>query len=330
MLRVLCTLAALLALVSCTPRPPTPTPTTPPVTTTTQPPELRGWNLTARNSGLAPHGLTCAGLRPYDGPAKPARGARISDVSITVPLDLTAGDIVIERSCIQPTRTGDRLGYLVTTAVCGEDECTTPDAAGGVVIRDSEISGAAMPTSAISRSCAFDGAATLQRNLIHGMGSGICFRATGTTHPALAERNYVYGLRHHVEPDGAHHSAATVRDFRPADGRSVRFLNNRLDATIGTHVTAALFIQPTYSGYPIVALRAEGNLLAGESYNLVLEQSNGGYADVHAVGNRFAPAEGAYGPASRTGGSGWTTWQENRLHASTERHGVEGKLILAP
>lgn len=329
MLRVLYVLAVLLALVSCT-TPPSPPTTTTPTTTTSQPPALRGWDLTATNTGLAPHGLTCATLPAYDGPAKPARGARIHDVSITVPLDLTAGDIVIEKSCIQPTQTGDHNFYLVTTAVCGPDECTTPDAAGGVVIRDSEISGAAMPASAISRSCAFDGAATLQRNLIHGMGSGICFRATGTTHSAVAERNYVYGLRHHVEPDGAHHSAVTVRDFRPADGRSVRFLNNRLDATIGSHVTAALFIQPTYAGYPIVALRAEGNLFEGETYNLVLEQSNGDYSDVHAVSNRFAPADSAYGPTSRTGGAGWTTWQENRLHTTSERHGAEGKLIPAP
>lgn len=326
--RILCVLAALLALVSCT-TPPTPPTTTPPTTpTTTAPPEpLRGWQLTATNIGLAPHGLACATLRPYDGPPKPLRGARISNVSVTVPLDLSAGDIVIEKSCIQPTSTGDRLGYLVTNVVC-PDSCVTRPESGGIVIRDSEISGAAMPASAVASSCAFDGVATLQRNYIHSTGSGICFRATGEQHSALAEHNYVTGLRHAGD---AHHSAATVRDFVAAPGRSVKFINNRLDATIGTHVTAALFIQPTYRCCPIVGLRVEGNLLEGESYNLVLEESAGGYSDVHAVSNRFAPSEqGAYGPTSRTGGAGWTTWQDNRLHNSTERHGAEGKLIPAP
>jgi hypothetical protein len=333
MRRILAALAAITLIAGCTtttpPTPPTSTTTVAP-TTTAPPTLLRGWQLTATNVGLAPHGLACATLRPYDGPAKPLRGARISDVSITVPLDLSAGDIVIERSCIQPTRTGDRLWYLITNVVC-PDSCVTLPESGGVVIRDSEISGAALPAPAIARSCAFDGVATLQRNYIHSMGSGICFRATGDIHSALAEHNYVRGLRHHEEPDAAHHSATTVRDFVAAPGRSVRFINNRLDATIGTHVTAALFIQPTYRCCPIVGLRAEGNLLEGESYNLVLEESAGGYSDVHAIGNRFAPSErGAYGPTSRTGGPGWTTWQDNRLHNSTERHGAEGKLIPAP
>jgi hypothetical protein len=292
------------------------------------PGEPRGWDLTDNNTGLAPHRLNCDALPVYLGPAKPARGDRILEVRIEVPLDLSAGDIVIEKSCIRPTYTGDRLAYLVTNTTCLPDECTTLDESGGIVIRDSEINGLAMPAPAIAGSCAFDGVATLERNVIHGMGSGICFRATGTKHSAVATRNYVHGLRHAGD---AHHSAATVRDLRPAADRSVRFVGNRLDATIGTHVTAALFIQPTYAGYPIVGLRVEGNLFEGETYNLVLEQSAGGYSDVHAVGNRFAPAEqGAFGPASRTGGAGWTTWQDNRLHNTTERHGAEGVLIAAP
>lgn len=309
----------------------TTTTTSAPSTTTTPPPAvLRGWQLTTSNAGLAPHGLTCSGLRPYDGLAKPQRGARISNVRIAVPLDLSAGDIVIEKSCIQPAYTGDRNLYLITNMVCPGD-CTTRPESGGIFIRDSEISGAALPAQAVARSCAFDGVATLQRNLIHSTGTGICFRATGDVHSALAEHNYVRALRHFVEPDAAHHSAATVRDFVPSPGRSVRFINNRLDATIGTHVTAALFIQPTYRCCPIVNLRAEGNLFEGETYNLVLEQSAGGYRDVHAVNNRFAPTErGSYGPTSRTGGEGWKTWEENRLHHTTERYGAEGKLIPAP
>jgi hypothetical protein len=268
-----------------------------------------GWQLTAQNVGLAPHGLTCASLPLYIGPAKPLGGNTISGYRIEQSLDLSNGNILIEKSCIKPNATGYHNSFLVTTTVCSGNGCSATTA-GNVTIRDSEITADHLSAGAIAKSCAFLGVATLQRNYMHGMGSGICFFETGTVHSALAEQNYVRGLR---SAGDSHNEAATIRDFRNATGRTVKFLNNRLDCSSGNE-TGGLFIQPTW--LPIYNVTIQGNYLEGGGYNLYLERtSNATYGNVRAINNRFRPT--GWGPAATPSGPGYAEWRDNYRYSST-------------
>lgn len=297
----------------------TTTTTTAPPTTTTQPPaDLMGWQLTAQNVGLAPHGLTCASLPLYIGPAKPLAGNTISGYRIEQPLDLSNGNLLIEKSCIKPSTTGYHNSFLVTTTVCSGNGCSATTA-GNVTIRDSEITADHLSAGTIAKSCAFLGVGTLQRNYMHGMGSGICFFETGTVHSALAEGNYVRGLR---SSGDSHNEAATIRDFRNATGRTVKFLNNRLDCSSGNE-TGGLFIQPTW--LPIYNVTIQGNYLEGGGYNLYLERTgNATYGNVRAVNNRFRPT--GWGPSATPSGPGYAEWRDNYRYDPT-RLNAQGSVV---
>lgn len=317
-----------------------PTTTTTAVTTTTQPPNpeppaLMGWQLTSTNVGLAPHGLTCAGLQPYLGPAKPAANTVISGKRIETGLDLSAGGVVVEKSCIKPKPgTQQAQGSMATTMFCHE-YCETGLPTGTrATIRDSEIDGSSLTNSAVAKACAFDGIADLMRNYMHDVGSGICIRTTdrnakagswsaNLSTSAVVSTNYVTRLRHYGD---AHHDGGTVRDFRKdsTNSRTLVFVNNRFDSQpINTTdwQTAAFFVQPTYSGYSINNVWLDGNLFEGRAYNLVLEQSSGGYSNVHSTNNRFRqPANcggGCYGYSAVTGGPGWSEWTGNYQYSAT-------------
>lgn len=313
------------------PTTPTPTTTTAPVTTTTtttvppttttstttqppQPPDsLKGWQLTYNNVGLAAHGLTCDGLEPYLGSLKPASGSVISNKRVTGPLDLSNGNITVEKSCIRPQSVGYHNAFLVTTTVCSGNSCSATQA-GNVVIKDSDIDASRLSATAIAKSCAFLGVGTLQRNRMYSMGSGICFFETGTVHSALAENNYVYGLR---SAGDSHNEAATIRDFRNAPGRTVKFLNNRLDCSSG-NATGGLFIQPTW--LPIHNGLVQGNYLEGEGYNLYLERTgNATYGNMQAIDNRFRPT--GWGPSATPSGPGWAVWRDNFRYDATKPDG---------
>jgi hypothetical protein len=278
-------------------------------------PGLRGWQLTSTNVGLAPHGLSCESLPAYTGSLKPASGARIGGARITGPLDLSNGDIIVEKSCIRPTSVGSHNGFLVTTTICTGNGCSaTP--VGKVIVRDSEIDASDLSASTIAASCAFLGVGTVQRNYMHGMGSGICFFETGTEFDALAEQNYVTDLR---AAGDSHNEAATIRDFRKnsANTRTVKFINNRLDCSSGNE-TGGLFIQPTW--LPIYNVTIEGNYLEGGGYNLYLEATgNATYGNVHSSNNRFRPT--GWGPSVVSSGPGWTTWSNNHLYDAMKPDG---------
>jgi hypothetical protein len=288
--------------------------TAPGAPTTPKPPTagMKGWELTADNIGLKPHGLSCDKLPAYTGPAKPARGAVLSKVRINVPLDLSNGDITVEKSCIRPEKVGYHNSFLITTTIC-EATCKATDV-GNVIVRDSEVDGSAMSATTIKGSCAFLGVGTVQRNYMHDMGSGICFFETGTKHSALAEQNYVRGLR---AADESHNDGATVRDFRDAPGRTAKFINNRIDCSTGRD-TGALFIQPTWVAIHNVFV--EGNYLEGGGYNLYLEQTaKASYGNVHATNNRFRPT--GWGPSTTSSGPGWVTFTDNYRYDSTKPDG---------
>jgi hypothetical protein len=294
------------------------TTTTPPVTTTTSTPPataLKGWELTATNIGLAPFGLSCDALPLYTGPAKPAAGTTISGVRIESALNMTAGNVTVEKSCIKPRNQGV-LGSLATTTVCPND-CNIGMPAGmKATIRDSEISGAFISASNIAGACAFDGVADIARTYIHDVGSGICFRETGLELSPVVENNYVHKLRHSGE---AHHDGATVRDFRKnsLNTRKLTWRGNRFDSTTntGTYQSGALFIQPTWSGYGIYNVWVQDNYLEGGGYNLTLEQSNGGNSNTHSINNRFRPTE--WGASTVSGSPGWSEWAGNYRYDPT-------------
>lgn len=332
--------------VTTTPPAVTTTTTVPPTTTTTTstPPAtaLKGWELTATNVGLAPFGLSCDTLPLYTGPAKPAAGTTITGKRIESALDLSAGNVTVEKSCIKPRNTGV-LGSLSSTTFC-HSYCENGLPAGTrATVRDSEFDGSYLSNANVAGSCAFDGIADLYRNYAHDVGSGLCFRATdrngktgswtaNLSTSAVVSGNYVTRLRHSGE---AHHDGGTVRDFRKDAGntRSIVFINNRFDSqpiNVTDWQTAAFVVQATYSGYSINNLWLDGNLLEGRAYNLTLEQAGGGYSNVHSTNNRFRQPDncngGCYGYSSVVGGPGWSEWTGNYLYSSTGQN-AQGQVV---
>jgi hypothetical protein len=305
----------------------------PPATTTPSAPatsspstSLMGWQLNANNVGLAPFGLKCSSLPRYTGSLTPAAGTHISGVRIVGHLDLRNGGIVVERSCIQPVvgaQGSSGTESIVSNFVCGRDSCPVISDR-TIIIRDSEIDATAAPASQIASACAFRGVGTLQRNYMHGMGSGICFYGTGTRHDAIAEQNYVTDLRSY---GSSHNEAATIRDLsrQQNPNRVARFTGNRLSIG-GSNVTAGLFIQPTSEN--IDTIRVDGNLIEGAGYNLFLNQpgSGGKYSDARATNNRFVST--GWGPSAVQGGSGWVQWSNNyRYNAAAS--GARGTAVSA-
>lgn len=256
-----------------TPPPTTPPPTTPPPTT-----GLKGWQLTPTSVGLAPHGLSCATLPEYNGPVsngnfKPAAGSVISGVRISRPMNLSNGNITIEKSCIKGNGIINGQGMVVTWEPDGCGNQCSP-ARGPVTIRDSEFDGSTISTQAVAYGCALHGLATLERNYVHDLGSGFCFVNTGNQYSGSMIGNYIHKLRGYGNPagTGSHNETGTIRDF-PTNvnpNRKIDVFNNYMDATgAGSNQTGAFFIQTIYGEIDNVYL--EGNLLQSGSYNLGLE-----------------------------------------------------------
>ncbi|NUP13140.1 MAG: hypothetical protein HOW73_44435, partial [Polyangiaceae bacterium] len=280
---------------------------------------LKGWELDASNVGLARVGLICDELPLYDGGTKPAAGTVVSEQRIESGIDLSNGDIVIERSCIRPASIGAGLPILTTT---NYDACTDagcPVASSMVTIRDCDIDGSALDDYESAFSTAFIGVGTLQRNYIHGMGSGIAIFNSGDSLDATIEGNYVTGLTAYGDPagDGNHSDGFTVRDFdtQSTPDRRLVVQNNRIDCSSGND-TGAFFIQ-TYGG-DIDQVKIEGNLLEGGGYQLVLSAGFGNAygANMSAVDNRLSGT--GYGPGYVADPPGWAAWEENYLHDASQ------------
>ncbi|WP_394823543.1 hypothetical protein [Pendulispora albinea] len=296
-------------------------------------PSPAGWELTTSNTGLARIGLECARLPLYAGPSKPPAGTIITEKRIATGLDLSAGNIVVERSCIRPTTIAKGLPVVTTTDndACRGDDC--PAAPTMVVIRDSEIDGTAVASATIAYSCAFLGIGTLERNDIHDVGSGICFFNTGDHLDAVARGNYVHHLRATGDPasTGSHNEGITIRDFetRLHPERRAIIRNNRFDSSSGND-TAAFFIQ-TYGG-DIDQVLLQGNLLEGQGYQLVLEAGfNHVYGRaLNAIDNRFSGTGYGIGYVERKGlPYGWALWQDNAMH-DPAKPAHRGQLVASP
>lgn len=265
-----------------------PPPTTPPPTTPPPASSLKGWQLTPTSVGLAPFGLSCDSLPEYSGPIsnghfKPAAGAVISQKRISRSMNLSNGNITIEKSCLK----GDKIingpqGMVVTW---DPDQCgsSCSPGRGPVTIRDSEFNGLNMTSRAVSAGCGFHGIAFLERNYVHDMGSGLCFVNTGSQYSGSMINNYIHKLRGWGDPEsgGSHNEAATIRDF-PTNvnpNRKIEIFNNYMDSKVYkdaddptrnmSNETGGLFIQTIYG--EIDNVNIEGNLFTGNAYNIGLE-----------------------------------------------------------
>lgn len=304
--KLLTALLMCVCLTGCGSRPPTTPEPTPEVVRDTP-----GWTVTADTVGLAPLGLSCDSLPVYTGPAKPDSGSTISGQLITNGLDLSAGGITIERSCIQPTSIGRGLPVLTTT----DNNTTFLPGSDPVIIRDSEIDGSRLSTEMAALSTGFIGIASVQRNYVHHLGSGIALFHSGTALDALVENNYVTDLLGWGDPatTGNHSDAFTIRDFSDAErpDRQALIRNNRFDCD-SPNPTGAFFIQ-AYAGR-IDNVTIQGNLLEGRGYQLGLEAKDSGYSNIKAIDNRFSGT--GFGAAYVTGGPGFASWQGNYVYAA--------------
>ncbi|TAH33656.1 hypothetical protein EYC59_04620 [Candidatus Saccharibacteria bacterium] len=288
---------------------------------------LYGWQLTAANTGLAAYGLNCASIPVYTGNSKPAAGTTISQKRFTGPLDLSAGNITIDKSCIQPTSVGQGLPTITTTDYnnCTNNGCAVTT--GLVTISNSEIDGSLLSAYDSAFTTAFIGIATLRNNYIHDMGSGIGLMNTGKQISVVVEGNYVTRLRAYGDggTTGNHSDGFTIRDFDASQNpaRTVVVQNNRFDCNSGND-TGAFFIQ-TYAGN-INNVTASGNLLEGGGYTMGLNQDFGNtYSNVKATNNRFAPT--GYGAAYVQGGTGWSVWTDNYRNDPTK---IDNKGAVVP
>jgi hypothetical protein len=260
-----------------------------------------GWELDETNTGLAGVGLRCDELEPYDGSPEPASGTTIYRKRIEMALYLHAGDITIDQSCIRPTSATMGRGLPI---VMNYDRDTSSPLATSITIRDSDLDASQVDQADIGWSAAFAGSGVIERCQIWGAGSGIWLRGVAPVENRV-EGNYVYGLR--ATPPDSHQDGLTIRDYA---GPSTIVRNNRIDSTSESE-TGPLFIQAGM-GF-IDNLRIEGNLLEGNNWKLQLEASDYGYgAHLAAVDNRFATS--GFGAAIVTGGSGWSTWQDNSMN----------------
>lgn len=273
--------------------------------------------------GLAPLGLSCQNLPVYQGSSDVPRGTVISGQRVTTPLNLSAGAITIDRSCIQPTTAWRGLPILST-----QDNNTFAIASERVTIRNSEIDGSLLDTESAAWATGFMGVADLVGNYFHHLGSGIAIMHSGETLDILVERNYVTELIAwgNAATTGNHTDAFTVRDFtasKRAD-RALTIRNNRFNSDSGND-TGALFIQ-SYSGR-IDNVLVQGNLLEGAGYQLGLNELNNPYSNLRAINNRFTGT--GFGATYAQRGPGWVQWTDNYIYSSNAPD-ARGAIVREP
>lgn len=269
---------------------------------------LYGWQLTKYSVGLNKYGINGSTLPLYTGILKPLAGAVIRNKKITSPLDLSNGNITIEKCLIQPTSSGQGVPILTTF-----DSNGVKPGDGPVSIIDCTIDGSQLSQFSAAMSSAIQAIGTIRGNYIKGLGSGIAILNVGTQFDGLVEGNYVTDLVAYGDAatDGNHSDGFTVRDFDISinPSRQLVVQNNRFDESSGND-TGALFIQ-TNSGR-IGNVLVQGNLLEGGGYNMALNQQNFTYSNIRSTNNRFQPT--GYGASYVDGGIGYTQWTDNYLN----------------
>ncbi|UUT34486.1 hypothetical protein [Microbacterium elymi] len=279
--------------------------------------------MNAKTVGLAPLGLSCATLPRYSGSADVPAGTVISGKLITSGLNLSAGNITIEKSCIQPTSAGRGMPIIST-----QDYNTFKIASSKVTVRDSEIDGSKLSKESAAWATGTMGNANLVSNYIHGFGSGIAVMKSGSSLDVRIERNYVTDLIAWGDPatTGNHCDAFTVRDFTAASraDRQLAIVDNRFDANSGND-TGALFIQ-SYSGR-IDNVLVQGNYLEGNGYQMGVNELNDPYSNLRAVNNRFSGT--GFGATYVQRGPGWAQWADNYIYSSSGAD-AKGSVVRQP
>ena len=126
-----------------------------------------GWLVNATTVGLTPFGISGEDLPVYTGPYKIPSGSFISGVRFISNVDLSAGDIIIEKSMFQPTQASRGMPIVTTTDF---NNASLPSPPGKVVIRDSEFDGSLLSDEIAAWATGFWGIADMQRNYIHHLG----------------------------------------------------------------------------------------------------------------------------------------------------------------
>jgi hypothetical protein len=269
--------------------------------------------------------LKCANLPEYQlaGNTVPA-GTTIYRQRITGWLDLSMGNITISQSCIQPVPGAVGQGSDSLTTWNSQRELQGP-----VTIQDSEYDGSLLSAHDQAFIGFFVGVANFYRNYVHNSGSGFSTYVSWekTDSNVTIENNYVDHLIAYGDPTngGNHQSGYTVRDFVIDTNPSRQLIvdDNYFNCD-GANATGAFFIQPNDAN--VANMTAAGNLLAGNGYQLILEDDQGRfpgvtYHNMRAVNNRMLNTE--YGPTLVAGsGEGWAQWDQNYLFNAAAADGV--------
>jgi hypothetical protein len=269
---------------------------------------LFGWQLNENNTGLARLGINKLTLSNYTGSASPAAGTVISDRRIEFQLDLSAGNITIQRCWIYPHYVNPGMPIIY-----GRED-TGNYANPSNVIKDSELDGSNITVDgAISTSPGiWAGNIIIDSCSIHDMGAGVALEGNKTV---VMKNTYIYHLRDGQYSPGqwSHTDGFTIRSF---SGPIANITNNRIVA-YNNHCTGAAFFQATWAGSPFNNITLNGNLFEGNGYNLILEWGNGGYGtNLQVINNRFnSSGYGGYGIGYVTGGPGWSVWTNNYLNS---------------
>lgn len=282
---------------------------------TVNPPEIglfKGWELTAQNTGIARHGINGDKLSVYKGSTKPAAFSKIIGKKITTPLDISNGNITLERCYIKPS-----ASWVGLPIICGYDTDTGGPAAGPSTVIDCTFDGSELSQHDAAMSSAIQATGEIRGNYISGLGSGIAVMGAGTQGDAIIEGNFVTDLIGWGDPatDGNHSDGFTIRDFSAISDpqRKIEVVNNRFNCN-SPNATAALFIQ-TYKDR-IDNVRIENNLLEGGGYTLGLNELAYPYSNIRAINNRFAPT--GFGATYIDNGEGYVEWVDNHYNDSSQ------------
>jgi hypothetical protein len=275
---------------------------------------LKGWQIDENNIGLAGVGINPSTLPLYTGTNKPLAGTVIKEMRIEQQMDLSNGNITIERCLIKPLSIGRGLPIIWNYNIDNLEVLAV-----SAFIRDCDFDCTAIPAGDIGWSAAFAGSGVIERCNIFGCGSGLWLRGISPIE-VRAENNYIHGLRH-SDPD-SHQDGLTIRDYT---GPQLIVRNNRIDATAESE-TGPCFIQAGF-GY-VDNILIEGNLLEGNNWKLILEAGSKGYGNnLKAINNRFRNT--GYGAGYVSGGNGWEDWQENYMNDPIQVDN-KGQLVAEP
>lgn len=287
---------------------------------------LRGWQLTASNTGLAGAGVDKTTLPAYTGGLYVPANTTITLKRIDTELVLSQPGIVLDRCWIRPTNANRSPGMPLASSV--DFDSTFAPKLPAPILKDCDIDGSLILNDTrlgASSNSAWEGLVSMYRCHIYGMGSGIVIRNTGLAGDGIVEGCYAHGFRAWGDPDadGSHNEAATVRDFGSVNPRTLVFRNNRFACDTPLNGSGAMFNQGSGNDYgqpsAMANVTLDGNLFEGGPYNLVVAGQPDypmGYSNWRARDNRFFGW--TYGPVSTATGPGWTEWADNHVYDSAQ------------